>query len=70
MNRSILNDKRFRIAILILVDLAIVAFSTWVSLLMRFPVGNVPVRYSTAAMHAIVIDMLITVGVLWAFRLY
>ena len=70
MNRSILNDKRFRIAILILVDLAIVAFCTWVSLLMRFPVGSVPVRYSTAAMHAIVIDMLITVGVFWAFRLY
>ena len=70
MNRSILNDKRFRIAILILVDLAIVAFSTWVSLLMRFPVGNVPDLYRNAALHAVAIDMLITVCVFWTFRLY
>lgn len=65
-----MNSKYLRIAILVLVDAAIVAFCSIVPLALRFGIFTMDVTYLEPAIKCLPADIVITIGVLAAFRLY
>lgn len=68
--KKIGRTKYFRQAVLIAIDLLIVFFCTWVSLLMRFSWSAIPPQYEIAAIRTLPVDMILTLVVFWSFRLY
>ena len=68
--KNLLRSKRVRQGILVLIDLAIVAVCTWLSLAMRFSLNSIPPEYIALAFKSLPIDMVITVAVFWIFKLY
>lgn len=65
-----MNSKVFRIIILIIVDAAIVAFSSIMPLALRFGIFTMDIAYLEPAIKCLPADIVITVGVLAAFKLY
>lgn len=65
-----MNSKYLRIAILIIVDAIIVAFSSIMPLALRFGIFTMDVAYLEPAIKCLPADILITIGVLAVFRLY
>ena len=65
-----INSKHVRITILVLVDALIVAFCSIVPLALRFGIFTMDIAYLEPAIKCLPADILITIGVLAAFRLY
>ena len=65
-----MNSKYIRIFILIIVDAIIVAFSSIVPLALRFGIFTMDIAYLEPAIKCLPADILITIGVLTAFRLH
>ena len=65
-----MNSKVFRIIILIIVDAVIVAFSSIMPLALRFGIFTMDIAYLEPAIKCLPADIVITVGVLAAFKLY
>lgn len=65
-----MNSKVFRIIILMIVDAAIVAFSSIMPLALRFGIFTMDIAYLEPAIKCLPADIVITVGVLAAFKLY
>ena len=65
-----MSSKYIRIAILVIIDTIIVAFCSIVPLALRFGIFTMDVTYLEPAIKCLPADILITVGVLAAFRLY
>lgn len=65
-----MSSKYIRIAILVIVDAIIVAFSSIVPLALRFGIFTMDITYLEPAVKCLPADILITIGVLAFFRLY
>lgn len=65
-----MNSKVFRIIILMIVDAVIVAFSSIMPLALRFGIFTMDIAYLEPAIKCLPADIIITVGVLAAFKLY
>lgn len=65
-----MNSKVFRIIILMLVDAVIVAFSSIMPLALRFGIFTMDIAYLEPAIKCLPADIVITIGVLAAFKLY
>lgn len=65
-----MSSKYIRIAILVIVDAIIVAFSSIVPLALRFGIFTMDITYLEPAAKCLPADILITIGVLAFFRLY
>lgn len=65
-----MNSKVFRIIILIIIDAVIVAFSSIMPLALRFGIFTMDIAYLEPAIKCLPADIVITVGVLAAFKLY
>lgn len=65
-----MNSKVFRIIILMIVDAAIVTFSSIIPLALRFGIFTMDIAYLEPAIKCLPADIVITVGVLAAFKLY
>lgn len=65
-----MNSKVFRIIILMIVDAVIVAFSSIMPLALRFGIFTMDIAYLEPAIKCLPADIVITVGVLAAFKLY
>lgn len=65
-----MNSKVFRIIILMLVDAIIVAFSSIMPLALRFGIFTMDIAYLEPAIKCLPADIVITIGVLAAFKLY
>ena len=65
-----MNSKVFRIIILIIVDAVIVAFSSIMPLALRFGIFTMDIADLEPAIKCLPADIIITVGVLAAFKLY
>lgn len=65
-----MNSKYIRIAILVIVDAVIVAFSSIMPLALRFGIFTMDVAYLNPAIKCLPADIIITVAVLALFRLY
>lgn len=65
-----MNSKYIRIAILVIVDAVIVAFSSIMPLALRFGIFTMDVAYLEPAIKCLPADIIITIAVLALFRLY
>lgn len=65
-----MNSKVFRIIILMIVDAVIVAFSSIMPLALRFGIFTMDIAYLEPAIKCLPADIVITIGVLAAFKLY
>ena len=65
-----MNSKISRIAILIIVDAFIVAFSSIMPLALRFGIFTMDISYLEPAVKCLPADVVITIGVLALFKLY
>lgn len=65
-----MNSKVFRIIILMIVDAVIVAFSSIMPLALRFGIFTMDIAYLEPAIKCLPADIVITVVVLAAFKLY
>ena len=65
-----MNRKHLRIIILILIDIAIVAFCAIMPLALRFGIFTMDVAYLEPAIKSLALDMILTVAVMAAFKLY
>lgn len=65
-----MRSKVIRIIILIIIDAAIVAFCSIMPLALRFGIFTMDVAYLEPAIRCLPADIIITVGVMAAFRLY
>lgn len=65
-----MNSKIFRIIVLIIVDVFIVAFSSIMPLALRFGIFTMDISYLYPAIRCLPADIIITVGVLALFKLY
>lgn len=65
-----MSSKYIRIAISVIVDAIIVAFSSIVPLALRFGIFTMDITYLEPAVKCLPADILITIGVLAFFRLY
>lgn len=65
-----MSSKYIRIAILVIVDAMIVAFSSIVPLALRFGIFTMDITYLEPAIKCLPADIVITIGVLAVFRLY
>ena len=65
-----MNSKYIRIGILIIVDMFIVTFSSIMPLVLRFGIFTMDTVYLELALKCLPADIIITIGVLAAFRLY
>ena len=65
-----MRSKVIRIIILIIIDAAIVAFSSIAPLALRFGIFTMDVYYLTPALKCLPIDIAITIAVLAVFKLY
>lgn len=67
---EIMRSKVIRIMILIIIDAAIVTFSSIAPLALRFGIFTMDVYYLTPALRCLPIDIAITIAVLAVFKLY
>lgn len=65
-----MNTKILRIFILIIVDAAIVAFSSIMPLALRFGIFSMDIVYLKSAIWCLPVDIIITIAVLAIFKLY
>ena len=65
-----MNSKYIRIAILVIVDAVIVAFSSVMPLALRFGIFTMDVAYLEPAIKCLPADIIITIAVLALFKLY
>ena len=65
-----MRSKTIRILILIIVDMAIVIFSSIMPLALRFGIFTMDIAYLEPAIKCLPIDIAITIGILAAFKLY
>ena len=63
-------EKIFRIVILIIIDAFIVVFSSIMPLALRFGIFTMDIAYLEPAIKCLPADIVITIGVLAAFKLY
>ena len=67
---KIMRSKIIRIIILIIVDIAIVSFSSIAPLALRFGIFTMDIQYLEPAIQYLPVDIVITVAVLALFKLY
>lgn len=67
---EIMRSKVIRIIILIIIDAAVVTFSSIAPLALRFGIFTMDVYYLTPALRCLPIDIAITIAVLAVFKLY
>lgn len=65
-----MSKKYIRILVLILVDIAITAFSSIMPLALRFGIFTMELQYLNPAIRCLPADIIITVGVMAVFKLY
>ena len=65
-----MNLKYIRIAILVVIDMIIVAFSSLIPLVLRFGIFTMDHYYLASALKCLPAYMVITIAVLAVFRLY
>lgn len=65
-----MRSKIIRIAILIIIDIAIVSFSSIMPLALRFGIFTMDIAYLEPAIRCLPVDILITIAVLAIFKLY
>lgn len=64
------NSKNFRIGILMAADACIAFLGAVCSLALRFDIGMIPREYTANALHSVPIYIVVTILVMWIFRLY
>ncbi|MDY3037426.1 MAG: polysaccharide biosynthesis protein, partial [Eubacteriales bacterium] len=65
-----MRSKVIRIIILIIIDAAVVTFSSIAPLALRFGIFTMDIYYLTPALKCLPIDIAITIAVLAVFKLY
>lgn len=65
-----MSSKNFRIALLVVIDIFVVCFSSFMALALRFDIFFIPSEYLTPAIKCLPIDIVIAIIVLNIFHLY
>ena len=68
--KEFFENKRFRIFVLIILDFIVVYLSAMLALILRFDITTIPQEYYDGAVKSLPVYFVITIAVMWIFRLY